>query len=62
MELCARAGCAEQVLQEQKFNIEQLCLQWDEAVIQKQQVEKVVAEAYSSAHELEIAVKFPIET
>ena len=62
MELLTRAGHAKQILQEQKINIEQLCLQWDEAVTQKQQVEQLVAEAYANAPKLEIRVELPIKT
>jgi len=62
IKLCTRAGHADQVLQEQKINIKQLCFWRDEVVTQKQQVEKLVAKACSSAQELEIAEEFPIKT
>lgn len=62
MELRAREDRAKKVLQEQNINIEQLHIQRDKAVTQKQQVEKLVVEACSSAPDLEIGAELPIET
>ena len=60
MELRARERHVEQVLSKQRINIEQLTLQWDEAVAQSQQVEQVVREACSHAPKLEIATDSPV--
>ena len=51
----------EQVLNEQRINIEQLSLQWDEAVAQSQQLEHLVGEACLRVPELEIVADLPID-
>ena len=61
IELRARADRVDQILQEQKINIEQLWLQRDEAVTQKQQMEKVVVEACLSAQSLDITGGLPVD-
>ena len=44
------------MLSKQRINIEQLSLQCDEVLVQNQQLEQIVEEAFRRAPELEIAI------
>ena len=48
------------MLSEQRINIEQLSLQHDEVLVQKQQLEKMVEEACRHVPKLEIVTDLPV--
>jgi len=61
VEIYTKEGHAIQVLNEKKFNIEQLSLQCDELVSQNQQIMQTVDETCQPVLELSIATNLPIE-
>jgi len=60
-ELCARKGCAIQILREQNINMEQISLQHDELVLRNQQLVQVINDACNRVPALAIPTDIPTE-